>query len=66
MDVNIWIDSPRAKAATAAFIGNDYNDHLWGVTMQGGEVEGMVRGFLSQPDREAEDRYLEMVASSRR
>ena len=66
MDVNIWLDSPRAKAATAAFIGNDYNNHLWGVTMQSGVVEELVRGFLSQPDREAEDRYLEMIASNRR
>ena len=34
--------------------------------MQGGAVEGLVRGFLSQPDKESEDRYLEEVASTRR
>ena len=53
-----WINSQKARAATAAFLGTDYNRSLYGVNLSNGMCEQMVKSFMTARTVEQQNEYL--------
>lgn len=61
VDINSWFNSPRSKAATAAFLGTDYNRSSSKITLCNGMVERVVKAFVKCDTIEMQNQYLRDV-----